>query len=403
MIISFSATGHRQDSYYGTTAYFADQKIYFGQLIWDKKVSHNHSTLVGLATRYNYYDDNSTATKDTLTGNNEPDKVFLPGIFLQDEWKLNNKHLLLLGLRYDYHSVHKDIFTPRIAWKWSLNDHQTIRVNAGTGFRVVSLFTEEHAALTGARAVEVREKLEPEKSYNINVNYSTRITGNKAVLNLDISAWYTYFHNQIIPDYLTDPDKIIYENLDGYSISRGVTLNAEGNLSKRIKILTGITLQDVAKFETKDNGKKIRQDILLTEKWSGTWAVTYSFPANGISFDYTGNIYGPMQLPLSSALDPRKPTSPVWSIQNIQATKKISPSFEVYGGIKNLLNWTPAKNNSFIIARSRDPFDKKVEYDASGNVLPTTENPYALTFDPAYVYAPNQGTRMFLGLRVHVK
>jgi outer membrane receptor for ferrienterochelin and colicins len=222
-------------------------------------------------------------------------------------------------------------------------------------------------------------------------------------LNLDVSAWYTYFHNQIIPDYLTDPDKIIYENLDGYSISRGVTLNAEGNLSKRIKILTGITLQDVAKFETKDNGKKIRQDILLTEKWSGTWAVTYSFPANGISFDYTGNIYGPMQLPLSSALDPRKPTSPVWSIQNIQATKKISPSFEVYGGIKNLLNWTPAKNNSFIIARSRDPFDKKVEYDASGNVLPTTENPYALTFDPAYVYAPNQGTRMFLGLRVHVK
>ncbi len=403
MIFSFSATGHHQDSYYGITPFFADQKIYFGQLTWDKNVSHNHSALIGLATRYNYYDDNSTATKDTLTGNNDPEKVFLPGIFLQSEWKLNNKHHLLLGMRYDYHSVHKNILTPRIAWKWSLNDKQIIRVNGGTGFRVVSLFTEEHAALTGARAVEVKEKLKPEKSYNINVNYSTRITGSKAALNVDLSGWYTYFHNQIIPDYLTDPNKIIYENLDGFSISRGITLNAEGNLSRRIRILTGITLQDVAKFENDGAGKKIKQNILLTEKWSGTWAFTYSFPVNGITIDYTGNIYGPMQLPLISVLDPRKPTSPVWSIQNIQATKKFSSLFEIYGGIKNLLNWTPAKNTSFILARSHDPFDKKVEYDGSGNVLATAENPYALTFDPAYVYAPNQGRRLFLGVRIHVK
>ena len=68
-------------------------------------------------------------------------------------------HHLLLGMRYDYHSVHKNIFTTRVAWKWSLNDKQTIRVNAGTGFRVVSLFTEEHAALTGSRVVEVKEEL----------------------------------------------------------------------------------------------------------------------------------------------------------------------------------------------------------------------------------------------------
>ena len=327
----------------------------------------------------------------------------MPGIFLQSEWKLNNKHHLLLGMRYDYHSVHNNIITPRIAWKWSLNDKQIIRVNGGTGFRVVSLFTEEHAALTGARAVEVKEKLKPEKSYNINVNYSTRITGSKAAVNLDLSGWYTYFHNQIIPDYLTDPNKIIYENLDGFSISRGITLNAEGNLSRRIKLLTGITLQDVAKFENDGAGKRVKQNILLTEKWSGTWAVTYSFPVNGITIDYTGNIYGPMQLPLISVIDPRKSTSPVWSLQNIQVTKKFSSLVEIYGGIKNLLNWTPAKNNSFIIARSHDPFDKKVEYDGSGNVLATPENPYALTFDPAYVYAPNQGRRLFLGVRVHVK
>ena len=403
MMFSFSATGHHQDSYYGKTAYMADQKIYFGQLTWDKTISTDHAALLGLAGRYNYYDDNSTATKDTITANNQPEQFFLPGIFLQDEWKLNSKHHLLLGVRYDYHSVHKNIFTPRLAWKWALNSKQTIRANAGTGFRVVSLFTEEHAALTGARVVEVKEKLKPEKSYNVNLNYSTRITGAKTALNLDASFWYTYFHNQIIPDYLSDPNKIIYANLDGYSVSRGITLNLEGNVNKRIKILTGVTIQDVAKFQNDGAGKKVKHDILLTEKWSGTWAITYTFPAKGITIDYTGNIYGPMQLPLVSSLDPRRNTSPIWSIQNIQMTKKISPSFEIYTGLKNLLDWTPAKNNPFIIARSHDPFDKKVQYDASGNILSTPENPYALSFDPGYVYAPNQGIRMFLGLRMTVK
>ena len=37
--------------------------------------------------------------------------------------------------------------------------------------------------------------------------------------------------------------------------------------------------------------------------------------------------------------------------------------------------------------------------DTNGNVLATPTNPYALTFDPSYVYAPNQGIRGFLGIR----
>ena len=143
--------------------------------------------------------------------------------------------------------------------------------------------------------------------------------------------------------------------------------------------------------------------LFLVESWSGNWALSYSFPLAGLTVDYTGNIYGPMRLPLLSSLDPRKPSSPVWSIQNIQLTKWFSSKFEIYAGVKNLLNWTPAKNNDFLIARANDPFDKNVQYDTNGNVLQTPDNPYALTFDPAYVYAPNQGLRVFAGVRVNIK
>jgi hypothetical protein len=60
--------------------------------------------------------------------------------------------------------------------------------------------------------------------------------------------------------------------------------------------------------------------------------------------------------------------------------------------VKNILNWTPNKGNPFIIARAND-FDKMC------NMIPTEmcrqDNPYALTFDPSYVYGPNQGARSF--------
>lgn len=403
VFFSFSATGHKQDSYYGTTPYKADQQIAFGQLTWDKQLDGNHTMLVGAALRYNKYDDNSTATIDTLTGINKPEKYAIPGLFIQDEWKLNTKHQLLAGIRYDHHPVHKNIFTPRLAWKWSLTDKQVLRLNAGTGFRVVSVFTEDHAALTGSRAVEIKEALKPERSFNVNLNYSNYWKKGGHTINIDASAWYSRFNNQIIADYDTDPRKIIYANLSGHSLSTGASVNLEWNIGHRFKTLAGLTVQDVAKVEKDGSGKTTRATPVLTEKWSGTWAITYIMPGSGITIDYTGNIYGPMRLPLVSPYDPRPEFSPVWSIQNIQFTKRLNRQVECFGGLKNLLNWTPARNTPFIIARTQDPFNKKVQFDANGDILRTPDNPYALTFDPAYVYAPNQGIRFFAGLRWTVK
>jgi len=121
-----------------------------------------------------------------------------------------------------------------------------------------------------------------------------------------------------------------------------------------------------------------------------------------LTLDYTGNLYGPMRLPLLSDADPRNAYSPWWSIQNLQLTKRLGDQLEVYGGVKNLLNWTPNKGSSFIIARANDPFDKQVQFGADGQTMVTTDNPYGLTFDPSYVYGPNQGIRGFLGVRYNL-
>ena len=383
----FSYSDHDQNSVYGNTPYLAQQRIGFGQLIWDKKTS-KHDLLIGTALRYNYYNDNTTATLNA-------DEVTIPSLFIQDEIGFTKKQSLLLGMRYDYDSRHGNIFTPRIAYRFKPTEDDIIRLNAGTGFRVVNLFTEEHAALTGARDVIIEETLDPEESYNININYLKKLyLKNGMLFTFDTSAWYTYFTNAIIPDYDTNPNQIIYNNLDGYSTSTGISFNIDAIFGSGIYVSIGGTYQDVSQTENGETKKQI-----LTERFSGVWSFTYKHYLTHLTLDYTGNIYGPMRLPLLGELDPRQEYSPTWSIQNIQLTYDKFDNFEIYGGVKNLLNWTPNKGNPFIIARANDPFDENVQFDFEGNVIPTADNPYALTFDPSYVYGPNQGARLFLGLR----
>lgn len=397
VLFMFSANGHDQNSVYGETIYAADQKIGFGQLTWNKQIGLSHDLLVGAALRYTFYDDNTPATAifDSEHDLNAPSHTFLPGIFAQDEIALNEHNKLLLGIRFDYNSLHGSIFTPRINYKWnSHNQKNVFRISIGNGYRVANIFTEDHAALTGARDVVFLSDLHPETSWNANLNFVKKVfTRNELFVTLDASAFYTYFNNKIIADYETNPNQIIYDNLSGYAVSTGVSLNVDV-VYRNFKMILGGTAMDVYSVE-----EGVRERQLFTEQFTGVWNIGYTFQNARLTIDYTGNIYSPMRLPLLGDFDPRSEFSPWWSIQNIQITKSFGKGWEVFGGVKNLLNWTPNQGNLFIIARANDPFDENVQYNAQGQVLATTQNPYALTFDPTYIYGPNQGIRGFLGFR----
>jgi len=387
LMLSFSGNVHYQDSRYGTTSYIANQKIGFLQLTWDKKIGRN-DLLAGIASRYTYYDDNTPATK-------EAESTWLPGIFVQDEITLSPKSQVLLGARYDYNSIHGSIFTPRFAYRFKANENSIFRLNAGTGFRVVNLFTEDHAALTGSRDVVIANNLNPEKSINANLNYIQKINfSNGTFIGIETTAFYTRFSNKIISDYETDPNKIIYDNINGYAISQGISTNVDVNFTNGLKFILGATVLDNKNVE---NG--ISERPFLTENFTGTWSVSYKIQPWNLLLDYTGNVYSPMKLPLLTEYDPRNPESPWYSIQNIQFTYSGWKDFEIYAGVKNLLNFTPKQNNPFLISRANDPFDKNVQYDSAGKVLVTPDNPYGLTFDTTYVYGQNQTIRGFFGLR----
>jgi outer membrane receptor for ferrienterochelin and colicins len=153
----------------------------------------------------------------------------------------------------------------------------------------------------------------------------------------------------------------------------------------------GVTAMDVSITE---NGEQRKQ--LLTESYSGVWNIEYLIKSINLRLNYTGNVYGPMRLPRLGPLDDRAEFSPWWSLQNIQLTKTLNEKWKIYGGLKNILNYTPPSNS---IARSFDPFDQNVQTNANGEVISTPQNQNALSFDPSYVFAPNQGIRGFLGIK----
>ena len=388
--VQYSYTDHYQDSFYGDMAFQAKERIAFIQGIW-RKESGQHQWLAGISTRYSWYDDNTPAT-EILTAN-DPNRYWLPGIFLEDEITLKEGHKLLFGMRLDQHQDHGIITTPRAGYKINFDEQTLLRLNAGTGFRVVNIFTEDHAALTGARDLVIEEDLAPEQSYNVNLNfYKKSYTSRGWILGLEAALWHTYFTNQILPDFDTNANEIRYNNLNGHAVSQGGSLNIETNYGQ-FRAQIGASILDVF---TKENNQRIRP--VFTEKWSMTWAITAPLWNEKIRLSYTGNLYGPMRLPLLGELDPRAEFSPVWSIQNLKFSYQKDNDWNFFVGVKNLLDWTPAKNNPFLIARSDDPFDRNVQFNTNGTIQATTDNPYALSFDPTYIYAPNQGIRFFIGL-----
>ncbi len=375
---------HHQDSYYGTVPYMAAQHVFFSQLRWHKKAGNTDIT-AGVPFRYIYYDDNSvaTASADTLNPENRPHLTFLPGVFVQSETSLSKKFVVLGGLRYDHHNHHGSVITPRISIKYNATENQVIRLTGGNGFRVVNLFTEDHAALTGAREVIIRNTLRPEQSWNINLNYAAHRALASGYLSVDASAFFTYFTNKIVGDFMTDPELIIYDNLSGYAISKGFSLNADLLLSNSLKILSGLTFMDVYQVDEEASGRQ-RKPQLFAPRLSGTFAISYTLPRWNITTDLTGRITGPMHLPVVPN-DERPAQSPTFALVNIQFSKNLGKRWDLYAGIKNLLNFMPQHP----ILRPFDPFDRNI----------TVDNPKGFTFDTSYNYAPVQGIRGFAGIR----
>lgn len=387
--LDFSFNWHTQDSYYGSDFYNATQGIGYLQSVWNR-VFGAHDVTGGITLRYQYYDDNTVATETSL--GNGADHSFIPGLFVQNEWRMHKRFTALSGLRLDHYHEHGFIASPRLSLKYEPALGSIVRLSFGTGFRVVNLFTEDHAFVSGNRQVLILEELKPERSYNVNLNFNRVMALGKTQLMLDIDGFFTFFTNAIIPNY-DAPGFIIYDNTDGHLINYGTGFTVTQEFQFPLSYTVGVTIQDSREVTTDSIGSAVRTWVPFAASWSGVATVSCNWRKAGLRFDYTVRATGPMALPEVFDVDPAtgnpvatpRPTiSNTFFIHNIQLTKQLPHNFEIYSGVANLFNY-------------RQPVSPLVAYND-----PNAQPGFSNLFDTSYAYAPMHGREFFVGVRWHL-
>ena len=358
-----SLTRHHQDSWYGDQRFEARQDIAYGMLSWSGALSPRHGLLLGATVRSERYDDDTPATA-------EAGRRTTPGVLAQHEYTPVTPLTFLWGARLDHHPEHGLITAPRASVRWQSGDHTTLRANAGTGFRVVHLFTEDHAALTGSRDVVIAEALRPERSWSatLNLNHVFVLDHGEAMVDLDV--FHTRFSNRIVPDYDADPDLIVYRNLRGHGVSRGIAVALNHVVfDPALSYDLGLTIQEVYVEQDGD-----RQDQLFSPSYTGV--ASLSWQATGaLAVDYTARLTGPIRLPRYDPPFTRATRSPTYAIHNIQAALSLPGGAEAYVAVRNLLDFT------------------------QGSPLVDPGDPFGDAFDTSYVWAPIRGRELVAGAR----
>ena len=90
---------------------------------------------------------------------------------------------------------------------------------------------------------------------------------------IDLDGFYTRFSNRIVPDYDVHPNQIVYDNLSGVAVTRGVAVSLNQNFSSFPLLYTlGVTVQDVY---TEESG--VRRPLEYSAKYKGVAEVSYTF------------------------------------------------------------------------------------------------------------------------------
>jgi outer membrane receptor for ferrienterochelin and colicins len=290
------------------------------------------------------------------------------GMFVQNDWDVNDKINFLAGFRLDNHNLVDDvIFSPRLSLLYKLQETTQFRLGWGTGFRAPQAFdTDLHIAFAGGGVsrISLAENLIEERSNSLtaSVNYD------KATEHFIAGCTVEGFYTQLDDAFFLFPigeDEFgeLFEKRNGSgAIVQGITLEARANFDYVVELEAGFTIQS-SKFndpvETIEDLAPIRQ-FLRTPNEYGYATLTYT-PAKNWSASANLIYTGPMDIVhfagenTGQTIDEyfRSPsfTELSFRVGHTFDMKKIGTGLEVFGGIKNVTN---SYQDDFDIGKNRD-------------------------------------------------
>jgi outer membrane receptor for ferrienterochelin and colicins len=369
-----SVTHHDLKAIYGKNRYTGTQRSLYGNVLYATIIgTTDHKLQFGGSGQIDDYreflnDKNISRTEGGLG-------AFGEYVYNRPNMKGYNDITIVAGLRADYHNIAGFFVTPRLNLKYNFNEGDVVRFVAGRGVRMASPIAENVSYLATNREIVLPPNLKPEDAWNFGLNFVKTITiKEKREARLSLDLYRTEFVNQIIVDAETNFEKVQFYNLTGKSYSNTLLAMITAEVLKGLNVKVAYKFNDV---QTTFNNKI--QQVPLVAKHRGLLSVDYKTTSKKWLFNYTMSRIGQQRLADRSYTPPQYlhhfvSYSPSFYLIN-GSINRFFKSFEIYGGVENLADYT---QHNPIIA-----------YD----------NPTSIYFDATQVYAPMMGRRMYVGLR----
>jgi outer membrane receptor for ferrienterochelin and colicins len=378
---------HHADAAYGTNLFQHKEQNGYIQLIYDNKISKKSDFMVGIAYRFNRYDDNLLTTADTANAKllNAPIVNHYPAIFLQDMIHVNENHEILAGFRLEYNTQFTGVaFAPRFDYKWmSSNKKNELRLGISSGYRTPNAFIDNKYTFTSGRKIVLDENLKTETCYGFHTDYIRKFQTDNYHFFWQSRLFFNFLFNMVEFEINYAQNTISYRNEDNYGLNGGLNSMIELYFQKPVKFHVGVNVLGNFELEKDEENGFDWERLINSPILNAVFGLQYQFRKAGVNIDWSGYLNSPMRMSVQEN-DPRGEYSPWYTIQNIQCTKRFKKSWELFFGVQNIFDVRPPEP----ILRPFDPFNKNVSADG-------------LVFDATYNYAPNQGVRGFIGFRLH--
>ncbi|BEG63079.1 TonB-dependent receptor [Coprobacter fastidiosus] len=374
LALILQGTFHNQDAVYGHKLYDVDQTNVYASLLFETEFSKRHSLSTGLSFNYDGYDQRYRLTNDVeLPRLKSFEKESVPGAYVQYTYNLEDKLILMGGIRGDYSSMHGFFVTPRAHVKYNPNEFVNFRLSAGKGYRTNHVLAENNYLLASSRKVRIAGDLDQEEAWNYGASISSYIPLFGKTLNLNAEYYYTDFLKQVVVDMDTDPHEIAFYNLNGRSYSHVFQVEANYPLFKGFTLTAAYRFTDA---KTTYNGEL--KERPLTSRYKGLVTASYKTPLEIWQFDATLQLNGGGRMPSRYILEDGTPS---WSARygsfeqlSVQITRYFR-RWSIYVGGENLTNF-----------KQKNPI-----IDAA--------NPWGENFDSTMIWGSVHGAKAYIGIR----
>ncbi|WP_302460667.1 TonB-dependent receptor [Bacteroides clarus] len=377
LALILSGSLHKQDAVYGRKLYDVDQHNAYASLLFETELGKCHSLSAGLSFNYDSYNQRYRLTNDAeqpLT--RQFVKEAVPGAYVQYTYNLDDKLILMGGIRGDRSSEYGYFVTPRFHVKYNPNEYAHFRLSAGKGYRTNHVLAENNYLLASSRRIDIARNLDQDEAWNYGASASFYVPLFGKTLNLNAEYYYTDFLKQVVVDMDTDPHAVLFYNLGGRSYSQVFQVEAT------YPFFPGFTLTAAYRWtDAKTTYDGQLREKPLTGKYKGLLTASYQTPLGLWQFDATLQLNGGGRMPT-----PYEQGDGAWSWEHRyngfeQLSAQVTRYFRnwsVYVGGENLTNF-----------KQKNPI-----IDAS--------DPWGSNFDATMVWGPMHGAKAYVGVRFNI-